>query len=428
MKPIRIIFILCITLLVSCNKSKPTTITKVADYAQMIQQSPNHTTLYTDVEFWTAKINAAPNQFPFYVKRAGAFSKCFSTTGKIEDLINAESDLVKANEMTSNNNAGILRALAANYISQHRFKDALEALKRAEDNGKNLKATKKMLFDAHLELGNYKEAQHYLVSFKNTSDFDYLIRRSKWEDHKGNLDNAIWFMERALKIAESSNIDYTKQWAYTNLADFYGHAGRIKASYELYLKALEIDPNDAYAKKGIAWILYSYEKNTEEALRIMNHITQYHNAPDNHLLISEIAEFKNDITLKDKALETYKEATDNELYGVMYNAYNVLLYTEPPLITNDAIELAKTEVANRPTPESYDLLAWSYFKAGRLDEALDIVESKIEGFTYEPAILYHVAEIYKAVGKQTEVDVIKEELLASLYELGPTMEDKIKQL
>ncbi len=428
MKSIRILIILCTTLMVSCDQSQPDIVTKVEDYEQIIQQSPESNTLYTDVAFWTTKINTAPNQFPYYVKRAGAYSKCFSTIGKIDDLINAESDLIKANEMTSHNNASILRALAANYISQHRFKEALEALERAEENGKNLMASKKMLFDAHLELGNYDKAQQYLVSFKNTSDFDYLIRRSKWEDHIGNLDNAIRFMERALKIAESSNIAYTKQWAYTNLADFYGHAGRIQESYELYLKALELDPHDAYAKKGIAWILYSYEKNTDEALRIMNHITQYHNAPDNHLLISEIAEFKNDIALKDKALETYKDVSNNDMYGAMYNKYNVLLYTEPPLITTDAIELAKTEVENRPTPESYDLLAWSYFKAGQLDEALTIVETKIEGFTYEPTILYHVAEIYKAVGKQIEVDVIKEELLASLYELGPTMEDKIKQL
>jgi hypothetical protein len=48
--------------------------------------------------------------------------------------------------------------------------------------------------------------------------------------------------------------------------------------------------------------------------------------------------------------------------------------------------------------------------------------------TFEPATLYHVAEIYKSSGNTEDVKPLKKELLASLYELGPTMVDKIKNL
>src|SRR5690606_18953473 len=124
------------------------------------------------------------------------------------------------------------------------------------------------------------------------SDFDYLIRLAKWSDHQGNLDAAIIYLEKAKTTAESSNMKGIKQWAYTNLADFYGHAGRIHDSYNHYLKALELDPNDAYAKKGIAWIVYSYEKNPDEALRILNSVMKDYLAPDYYLLKSQIYEFK----------------------------------------------------------------------------------------------------------------------------------------
>ncbi len=56
------------------------------------------------------------------------------------------------------------------------------------------------------------------------------------------------------------------------------------------------------------------------------------------------------------------------------------------------------------------------------------MEQHIINKTYEPATLYHVAEIYKAAGKTEDVKPLKKELLASLYELGPTMEDKIQNL
>jgi tetratricopeptide (TPR) repeat protein len=235
-------------------------------------------------------------------------------------------------------------------------------------------------------------------------------------------------MEKATLIAESSNLKGMKQWSYTNLADFYGHAGNINKSYNYFLKALELDPNDAYAKKGIAWIIYSHENNPEEALSILSHITSYYQAPDYNLLKAEIADFQNNTELKSNALLKYQEAVSNKQYGDMYNSYNVTLFTDDLSLPEIALDLAKQEVENRATPQSYDLLAWSYLKIGNFEKANQITEKFVDGKTFEPAVLYHVAEIYKAVGKTDKVQPIKEELLASIYELGPLMEQKIKQL
>ncbi|WP_439152681.1 tetratricopeptide repeat protein [Winogradskyella sp.] len=285
-----------------------------------------------------------------------------------------------------------------------------------------------MLFDVHLELGNYIHAQSYLNDIANTSDFDYLIRLAKWEDHKGNLAGAIENMEKAMAIAESSNLRGLKQWSYTNLADFYGHAGDIEKSYNHYLKALQIDSNDAYAKKGIAWILYSYEDKPEEALAILNHVSSYYKAPDYDLLKSEIAAQTNNLDMKSTALDNYIKAMQNDAYGVMYNKYNVILFTEELYNPDLAIKIAEEEIENRPTPKSFDLLAWSHFNKGDINKAKTIIETYVDGKTYEPEVLYHIAEIYKAAGRTDKVKELKRELIASLYELGPNMESKINQL
>ncbi len=409
----------------SCNSKK---VTQAEDYSPFLASSINDKDVYADVQFWSDKLEVTPNEFPYYAKRAGAYTKLFSTTGNIDFLIQAEKDLIEANTKTNYKKSAYLKSLASNYISQHRFKEALGLLKQAEAIGEKLVGTKKMLFDVHLELGNDLHAESYLNAIKNPSDFDYLIRLAKWQDHNGNLDQAIAYMEQATAIAESSNIKATKQWAYTNLADFYGHAGAIKKSYQHYLMALDLDPNDAYAKKGIAWILYSYENNPDEALRILDHIETYYQAPDYELLRADIAEFKNDDHLKSVALNNYDNALRNTNYGEMYNTYNVLLNVEDKTSVDQALELAKREVDNRPTPQSYDLLAWSYFNTGAVEKANTIIEDYVDGQTFEPNALYHMAEIYKAVGKTEAVQPLKQELLASLYELGPTMITKIEQL
>ena len=126
---------------------------------------------------------------------------CKVLEGKIDHLIQAEKYLKKANKATNFSNAGYLKSLASNCISQHKFKNALELLTKAERIGEHLEGTQKMLFDVYLELGNYELAKVYLSKFVNFSDFDYLIRLSKWSDHEGDLDAAIKYMEKAKVIA-----------------------------------------------------------------------------------------------------------------------------------------------------------------------------------------------------------------------------------
>jgi tetratricopeptide (TPR) repeat protein len=432
MKTLNLIIFTLILCAYGCKNdtNTPNVVSNVQDYDAYLQSDKNLalTTILQDYNFWEEKLKKAPNQFPYLAKAAGAQSLLFSKTGNIEHLINAEQQLIKANEATNYNSAGYLRALSRNYISQHKFKEALALLEKAEVNGDKLNATQKMLFDVHLELGNIKEAKSYLSKIENFDDFDFLIRISKWSDHEGNLDNAILYLEKATEKVEATKNKGLMQWAYTNLADYYGHAGRIQKSYNHYLKALALDPNDAYAKKGIAWIVYSHEKNADEAIRILNSTMNAYNAPDYHLLKAEIAEYKGDNALKQAEIKAYKNAVQNPLYGDMYNKYNAILFAEDKATTAQALKIANIEISNRPTAQSYDLLAWTYYNHGDVKGALEVVEAHVAGKTFEPEALYHMAEIYKANGNIEFAKNIKSELLESSFELGPLLTQNIKNI
>ena len=423
-----IILLLLTALLTSSCKDTQNKITQTSDY-EIYLSNPENTSLKkieADYNFWKTKLKNTPNQYPYLAKIASAESKLFAATGNIDYLKKAEENLVKLNTITNYNNAGYLRSLARNYISQHKFKEALDVLEKAKTNGENLEGTQKMLFDVHMELGNYSQAKDNLTKVKDLNDFGYLIRLSKWSDHKGDLASAIKYLERAQTIAESSQLAEIKQWTYTNLADFYGHDGQIENSYNNYLQALQLNPDNAYAKKGIAWIVYAHENNPEEAKRILEKIEKQHQSPDYYLFKAELAEFEGDTLQKDKYLKIYLDSVNNPKYGNMYNVHTSKLLAD--VNSEKAVELAKIEVQNRPTPMSYDLLAWSYFKTGKKEKALEIIDTFVANKTFEPEAQYHMAEIYKANGKTDKVKALKKELLASSYELGPVTTKQVSQL
>jgi tetratricopeptide (TPR) repeat protein len=194
------------------------------------------------------------------------------------------------------------------------------------------------------------------------------------------------------------------------------------------LETLAIEPNNSYALKGIAWIAFSFEKDSKEANRIIDIISKTHNTPDFYLLKAQIAEYENDYSSKLQNLTNYfKMLTDND-YGAMYNKYNTLIYADNKDTAFKALQLAQIEINHRPTPDSYDLLAWSYYNLGESKKALEIAQEHVVGKSFEPKLNYHLAMIYKANNINSKIEPIKMELLSSVFELGPNMEQKIKQL
>ena len=431
MKTIKTLSVLLLAtfMLSSCNQ-KSNTITSQKDYDKYLEIKDNKSRDFaqSEIDFWQKKFDAAPNQISYLSLLASNYSKLFENTANVKYLYKAEELLLKSNEAHKYSEVGTIRSLARNYISQHRFKEALALANKASAIGEGMKETQKLLFDVNMELGNYTQAEQNLRAINDGSDFDYLIRVSKWNDHLGDLKTTISLMEKAKEIAVINENKALKIWTYSNLGDLNGHAGNIQKSYDYYLKTLELEPNNSYALKGIAWITFSHERNTVEAKRIIDNISKRHRTPDFYLLKAEIAEYENNATAKNENLTAYFQMLEAINYGAMYNKYNALIYADDKRTASKALEIAKIEIAHRPTPDSYDLLAWSYYNLGDTKKALEIAEKYVVGKSFEPNLNYHLATIYKANNKEAKIVPIKEELLNSIYELGPNMEQKITNL
>ena len=429
MKQHLFIQIFFVALLASC-KNDLKKITRRPDYENYMQQSPKDTMisltkLNKDIVFWNSRLDKNLGDAVAKVSLGNLYSRRFKFSGDIDDIHLSDSFLLDANRLFKNSTSSIYKSLAANCVTQHKFQSAKKYLDTALAMGDDRHLTQLMQCDVAIELGDLSLAEESLRQLADKNGFDYLIREAKLLDHRGDLEKAIVTMEAATLKAEISKKDMLFLWAKSNLGDMYGHANRFEDAYKCYLDVLEKDPEYIYALKGIAWLAFSHDKNIPEARRILNYLSDLHRIPDYDLLLSEIAAYENDHKKENQLIDQYLAGVSDKRYGEMYNKYIFYLLVEQKDKIDDAIELAKREVENRPTPQSYDLLSWAYLNKGDHEQALKIAKGFVENRNHEPEALYHLGMIYAKEGNIKKAKYFLEQASNSSFELGPNLAQKV---
>jgi tetratricopeptide (TPR) repeat protein len=380
-----------------------------------------------EIEFWQNRLARDTGSFVDMLELASQHSRRFSLSGDVLDLHKADSFYQRCLEKVKHTEPEIYFSLSQNAITKHRFRQAWQYLQQADSIGVNPYFLHLLKFDAAMELGLYQEAFMNLEQVKNKNAFDYLVRKAKFEDHNGRPGTAMELMQQALMRAESSGKKSWVLWTKSNLADMYGHAGRVKKAYKNYLEVLKTDSSYLYALKGIAWIAYSHDHNTKEARRILNYILSQTNMPDLWLMLAEIAEWENDTTGKIKYISRFLSEAEMPAYENMYNKYLITIYTTETNEFDRALALAQEEVSSRPTPETYSWLAWTYYKKGDTAKAARLINDYVLDKTFEPDVLLHAAFILKANGNRELSRELFNKCLAASFELGPVAAAQIKQ-
>ena len=376
-----------------------------------------------EIVFWKNRLAKSPDDEVSLAKLASLFSSRFKLTGEVEDLYASDSLYQVVLNSTPMGKAELYQALAVNSITKHEFRQGKKYIQEALEIGDSKGASYLTLVDLNLELGDYDGAKFILKEFENKNSFAYLIRQAKVKDQEGKLDSAIYLMEKALDRIKDDKSLFV--WTKSNLADMYGHAGRVKEAYESYLEVLRKDPHYDYALKGIAWIAFSHDHNTAEAKRIIQSIINKKSTPDLHLLLAQIAEFEKNESEKINELKLFTAEARKPKYLGMYNKYLCTLEAEDLQNPARAIEIAEMEIKSRPTPQSFDLLAWGLYHKGDVTKAAKVASLHVENKTYEPEALYHLGMIYKNSDAEKS-KVFLAEAAKSEFELGPIVTKKIE--
>ncbi len=411
---------------VSCQRQK-VSVTNWSDYQAFLSPSMATAQHSTDTEmtFWENRLLENINDEASVIKLAALYAERFKASGLVKDIVTSDSLYTRILKNYPDGSVDIYHALAANAITQHKFRTAYRYAESALAL-KDKKATSLLILtDAALELGNYARAVETLREFRNKHSFAYLIRQAKLQDHAGNLDTAIVMMEKAHSRVKGNKS--LAQWTLTNLADMYGHAGRVHDAYRTYLKVLEQNPSNDYALKGIAWIALSHDHNTVESKTIVKTLAARKKMPEAYLMLAEIAEMNGDEKEKKNCLKVFKSMVEQPGYKTMYHKYLAVIEADEFHNADACINIAREEIRNRPVPQSYDLLAWGYYHQKDYAKALDLIRNNVENRTFEPDAYYHMGMIYAASGDPRQAKKYLRDALESGFELGPSVCKKIKE-
>ena len=389
------------------------------------QNVNDHEILLEEVGFWTKKKTASPDQFIYNIPLASAYTRLFDQDANIDDLLMATDLLEEVVYKTPlNQRSGILRSLAQNYISRHEFCKAQNIMMQAVALNHGMRENTMILFDLAMEMGNEADARTYLNELSIGRDFQYMIRRAKWEDAQGKLDQAILWLEDAKTLAEKEANDGNLYWIYSNLGDFYGHANNIEKSHAHYNKALALRPGDTYVQKAMLWKDYSLDKNYALTLDKLSSLATKSNDASLLLWQANTKSLLNDTKGYTTDIQSFIDIVSKERYAKMYRSYLVEIFlrkeTYKPTL---ALKFANEEVNERPTAESYSLLAIALYHNGEKARAKFISDMFVIGRTVEPLALLRISNI-DALDKE-EKEIIISNLMDAEYELGPYFTSQI---
>ena len=412
-----------------------TPIVQKTDYSPIVSQLEDGS--YTEkikfqkirqINFWENQIRDKGEGYLFLEKLARLHQQLFEVTGDIHEL-NISNDYYHRAALQSKGNykASMLLAQSANYIQLHAFAKAKEKSEAAILLADDPFEPSMMLFDALMELGEYRAAEQIMETYSGSSSFDYLVRYGKFLDHQGDLEGAIAMTELARD--QVSGLQKEKlHWVSTHLADMYGHRGDIRQSYEAYLNVLKEEPLNLHALRGIAWVAYAHDNNPEAAQEILQTIQSNTALPDSYLLLSELAAVEGDATRSEEWMSSFTETIKTSNLESLYHTYLTEVELDKKEDPIRALRMAQDEYDRRSTPETAILLANAYAQIGAKEKALEIVTSSLVTSSHEPGIQYQRGSLLYTLGQKRKGKKMLKEALEASYELGPNVTHEIKKL
>jgi len=373
----------------------------------------------TDMQFWKNRIDPKQTRQVNESKYASTLIARFHFLGDIRDVKKADSIYHSINKAYNNSLASPFVALTSTAMMQHRFRQADTLFEQAKKLGLDKFTLTTLSFDVNFELGRYQIAGGYLTSLKSAKDYSYFFRRSKYDHFTGTLDSAISAMHNAAKLARNS--DYLKGIALSNEGDLNIHAGNLQKAADIYKECIKLNSADFHSILGLGWVALVGDKNDRLAQKIYQFVLTRNKLPDPLFKLYQMAQQRGDKALEKKYAEEFVAKATDTVYGRMYNKYVIEIYTG---ILNDhtkAEAIAKDELDNRATPQTYAWYVYSLFMNGKKDEAYKTFQLHVSGRPLEGLELYYMGKMMKGLGKGYNAGEFFKAADKNKYDLSPAM-------
>ena len=368
------------------------------------------------LEFYAAQVRYDPGSAIFKAALAGQYLESYRETGDAADATRAEQAARASLAIRTRGNGAAFFQLSRALLTQHRFAEALVAAKRSAILDP---IALRQCADIEMELGDYAAAERDINASQKavvaqsrnvarssgnlrpaTPDDDpaFLALKARLNELHGDSKGQLALLGRAAKLAEA-NPDLPAQsvaWFHERLGHCLSMRGHLDEAEKSYRAGLKVFPRDYRTMAALAHLCAArgdWKTSIEWAQKAADIVP----APETLALLGDAYQALGD---GKKALAQWKLVEQigamSRAQGALYDRQLALFYADHGRNLQEAVKMARGELRVRRDIYAYDTLAWTLFKANRLDEASQNSKRAIAFGTRDAALLFHAGSIAAA--------------------------------
>jgi tetratricopeptide (TPR) repeat protein len=356
------------------------------------------------------RLKRYPEDHAAYAGLGAAYLQKGRETADAADYELAKGALEKSLDLLSNDPAAsfAMTQMAVVCMFEHRFEDALTWAQRALALGSGDPSPWAIAGDALADMGDYKgAAEAYLRLQSSYGSEDEKLALSYQRDSRmsflrfvaGDTQGAVQFMRSAVGTAMETHMPAENiAWSQYQLGEDLFLAGETNAAEKAYLASLAECPKYYRALAGIAKVRASQGRYAEaiglykEAIATVPYPEYAAALGDIYQGLGQLEEAKKQYELVE--FIGYLTQVNQQIH----NRDLALFYADHDLKLHESLALAQKELEVRRDIYSWDVLAWSSFKNGKLREAAEAISQALSQGTKDPQLFFHAGMIYEKLG------------------------------
>lgn len=281
------------------------------------------------------------------------------------------------------------RMLAATYLSQHRFSEALREAERCRTRRSDDPWIWGVIGDAHVERGEYDaafDAFDRMAAIKPTAAA--YARVSYARELQGDLPGALHAMQMATE-ATSPHDPEALAWHHAQLGHLHLEMGQLGNARREFLAAGHAFPRHPFAEAGLARVA-EVSGDLRTALDIIMTILESSPTPTD---LAYSGDLLARLGQRDAAERQYRLAEAAWRTDAPEPSRLARFLAERGRHLHEAIAIGEKARVERNDIFTADALAWAYFQTGQLDKANAMMTLALRTGTRDRVIRAHAAEI-----------------------------------
>jgi tetratricopeptide (TPR) repeat protein len=357
-------------------------------------------------------IEKNPGAYRPYVDLALGLARRARETSNVAHYREAEEVLQKSFALRPDNYEAA-QARVWVLLGQHEFARALEAARALNGRAPDDVLTYGFLTDAHVELGNYVEAEEacqWMLDLR-PGNVPGLTRAAYLRELFGDPEGAIELMTEAFGRTPETEVE-DRAWIMTQIAHLQLMRAKLDAAEAFALEALSLFPDYHYALATLAAVRSGQERHGE-AVDLLRKRYQGAPHPENLYSLAEALERAGRSAEARAAYSEFEAAARRESEGWdNANRELVFYYADRARKPEEALRVARLERERRKDVHTLDAYAWALAANGEAEKARQEIETALAVGIRDARILYHAGVIAAKDGDPGTATRYLEESLA----------------